>query len=121
MAAKYCVCDSCGMEFKVGRFDKKQDLLKDGTEVTVLSFTCPKCDEEYIVQVMDEKSYRMKKELDGLHEKYRTSYDKKVPPEKQDDKIRLIRKDIDFKKKQLLKHTNFLKRKYLKELKHRGR
>ena len=71
-----CVCDNCGMEFEVERLDVTNETLKD-EPVEVVSFTCPKCDERYIIAVRDDHSAQLQKEFQKVHcplqDRFRTS------------------------------------------------
>ena len=106
-----CICDSCGMEFEIEALDRVQDTLKDGQEVEVLSFTCPKCDERYIVAVRDTTSASLQKSVQAAKEAYRNSYGA--------DEYKL-KKEMEFHKRQLSLYMSRLKKRYLKELRKRG-
>lgn len=108
---KYCICDDCGMEFKIQRLDEKTDTMKDGHKVRVLSFTCPKCDNEYIVSVMDEQSAQLRKEWKAAQEEHQNS---------SGDKLRITKNEMEFRKKKMFTYMNRLKKHYLKELRRRG-
>lgn len=118
MAKRYCVCDSCGMEFEINRLDKESDTMKDGHEVEVLSFTCPKCDEKYVVTVRDSESARLQKEYQFAQESYRKSYNKEDPMNL--EVSRVAKREMEFKKKVLGVYMSKLKKKCLKELRRRG-
>ena len=70
-----CVCNECGMEFTIERRDVDKHTMKDGNEVEVISFTCPKCDGKFVVAVRDEESARLRDRLQSVQEKYRKSGD----------------------------------------------
>lgn len=106
--SKFCVCDQCGMEFEVEKFDKTKDVLRDGTEVKILSFTCPKCDERYIVSVIDEMS-------DELREKWKQAQRLYQETESHEDKREMV-----YYKKKMHVYASQLKKKYIKELRRRG-
>ena len=110
-----CICDSCGMEFQIEKLDLTKDSLNDGSEVEILSFTCPKCDEKYIVSVRDDYSGQLQKEVQAAKHAYHNSYDGE-----ESDSEHQSRKDVEFKKKKLYAYMNKLKKKYLKELRKRG-
>lgn len=112
---KECICDNCGMSFTVEKFDTYQDLLKGGHKVEVISFTCPKCDERYIVTVRDEKSAQLRDEYQAAQAKYRGSYD---PADK--DKMRIAKNEMNYAKRSLMNYMSQLKKKYIKELRRRG-
>lgn len=112
MAVRKYYCDECGMEFIEPKFDKRKDAMKDGHEVDVMYFTCPKCDREYIVSVFDDESFILRKEYIQAMNNYRESGDGEF--------VREARKEAEFKKKKLRVYTNKLKKKYLKELRKRG-
>lgn len=102
-----CICDECGMEFTVERLTEEQDTLK-GHPVKVLSFICPKCDNKYIVSVMDDESAQLRKEWKAAQGEYR------------DQDSRSARNEADFRKKKMFVYMNKLKKQYLKELRKRG-
>ena len=110
-----CICNSCGMEFEIERLDLKKATMKDGKEVEILSFTCPKCDDEFIVSVRDGVSAVMQKEFQKAKQAYSQSYD-----EHDEDAMRKTKREMDFKKRQLINYMDGLKKKYLKELRKRG-
>ena len=110
-----CVCNNCGMEFEIEKLDLKKTTMKNGQEVEVLSFTCPKCDDEFVVTVRDKVSAVMQKEFQRAKQAYSESYDKN-----NEDAMRKARREMDFKKKQMLNYMDNLKKKYLKELRKRG-
>lgn len=106
--SKTCFCNQCGMEFEIEKFDKVKDTLKDGTEVKVISFTCPKCDEQYIVSVVDEEADRIREEWKHAEQLYLES-------KSHEDKREMV-----FLKKKMHVYSNKLKKRYIKELKRRG-
>lgn len=111
-----CVCDTCGMEFEVEHLNKEKDTMKNGQTVEVLSFTCPKCDEQFIIAVRDEKSAELQKDFKRAKELYQASYDAN-----DEDKMRKARRNADYRKQQLNNYMHSLKKKYLKELRKRGK
>lgn len=111
-----CVCNECGMEFTIERLDIDKDTMKDGHEVEVISFTCPKCDEKFIVTVRDEESARLQGKLQSVQEKYRKSGDTK-----DENKMRQLRNEVKYSKRSLAVYMDKLKKKYLKELRKRGK
>lgn len=111
-----CVCDACGMEFEVNKIDKETDTLKNGDEVEILSVTCPKCDERFIITVRDDHSAELQKEFKRAKEIYKASYDSQ-----DEDKMRIARRNADYRKRQLYVYMDKLKKKYLKELRKRGK
>ena len=111
-----CVCDECGMEFTIERLDIDKDTMKDGHEVEVISFTCPKCDEKFIAAVRDEESARLQGKLQSAQEKYRKSGDTK-----DENKMRQLRNEVKYSKRSLAVYMDKLKKKYLKELRKRGK
>ena len=111
-----CVCDECGMMFEIEHLDKKGDMMRDGHSVEVLSFTCPKCDSRFIIAVRDKTSAEMQKELKRAKELYQASYDAQ-----DEDKMRVARRNADYRKRQLSNYMSSLKKKYLKELRKRGK
>lgn len=111
-----CVCNECGMEFTVDRLDIDKDTMKGGHEVEVISFTCPKCDERFIVAVRDDESARLQDRLQSAQEKYRKSGDIK-----DEDKVRQLRNEMKYSKRSLMVYTDKLKKRYLKELRKRGK
>lgn len=111
-----CVCNECGMEFTVDRLDTDKEVMKDGHDVEVISFTCPKCDERFIVAVRDEESARLRDKLQAAQEEYRKSYDVK-----DDNKVRRLRNEVSYSKRALTTYMSKLKKKYLKELRKRGK
>ncbi len=111
-----CVCNECGMEFTVDRLDTDKEVMKDGHDVEVISFTCPKCDERFIVAVRDEESARLRDKLQAAQEEYRKSYDVK-----DDNKVRRLRNEVSYSKRALTTYMSKLKKRYLKELRKRGK
>lgn len=112
---RMCVCDSCGMEFEVEKFNVDKDTLGHDHLVEVVSFTCPKCDERYIVAVRDEESGKMQAQLKKAQKAYQKSY--KADDE---DNMRKARQEADFQKRKMQNYMRHLKKKYLKELRRRG-
>lgn len=108
-----CVCDNCGMEFEIERLDVEKDTMKNGHEVEVISFTCPKCDEKFIIAVRDTISAQIQKELQDAKAEYYGSYDPA-------NTNRNAKRDMEFKKRQLGAYMHKLKKKYLKEMRKRG-
>lgn len=111
-----CVCNECGMEFTIERLDVDKHTMKDGTEVEVISFTCPKCDEKFVVAVRDEESARLRDRLQSVQEKYRKSGDIK-----DENMVRQLRNEVQYSKRSLAVYMSKLKKKYLKELRKRGK
>ena len=111
-----CVCNECGMEFTIERLDIDKDTMKDGHEVEVISFTCPKCDEKFVVAVRDEEFARLQGKLQLAQEKYRKSGDIK-----DEDKVRQLRNEMKYSKRSLATYMSKRKKKYLKELRKRGK
>lgn len=112
---KECICDNCGMNFTVEKFDSNRETMKDGHAVEVVSFTCPKCDERYIISVRDEESARLRDAYQAAQEQYRNSYDPK-----QEDSMRKAKNEMNYRKRALMNYMRQLKKKYLKELRKRG-
>lgn len=113
-----CVCNNCGLEFQVNKLDVITDTLKDGHEVEVISFICPKCDERYIIAVRDEESGRMQKEVQAAKSAYKGSYKANDP--ESEERMRKTKKEVDFKRRQQAVYMRKLKKRYLKELRKRG-
>lgn len=111
-----CVCNECGMEFTIERLDIGKHTMKDGNEVEVISFTCPKCDEKFVVAVRDEESARLRDRLQSVQEKYRKSGDIK-----DENMVRQLRNEVQYSKRSLAVYMSKLKKKYLKELRKRGK
>lgn len=111
-----CTCNACGMEFTVERLDTDKDIMKDGHKVEVMFFTCPKCDEKFIVSVRDEESARLRDNLWSAQQVYQQSFDPK-----DESKQRIARNEVNYSKRALIVYMNRLKKKYLKELKKRGK
>lgn len=111
-----CVCNECGMEFTIDRLDTDKDVMKDGHEVEVISFTCPKCDERFVVAVRDEESARLRDKLQAAQEEHRKSYDSN-----DENKIRRLKNEVSYSKRALTIYMSKLKKKYLKELRKRGK
>lgn len=110
-----CICNACGMEFTIEKLDVTEDTLK-GNLVEVVSFTCPKCDEMYVISVRDQESAKLRDELQRAREAYRKSYDSN-----DESKVRRARNEVSYKKKALMNYMSSLKKKYLKELRKRGK
>lgn len=113
-----CVCDACGMEFTVDKLDKTDETMKNGKEVTVLSFTCPKCDSRFVISVMDDESKKLRDELEKSRTAYANSYGGKN--HEGEEKERNARLDVEYHKRQLMLYMNRLKKSYLKEIKRSG-
>ena len=113
---RYCICDACGMEFTVEKLDVDKDTLGQDHSIEVVSFTCPKCDERYIVAVRDEESGKMQAQLKKAQNEYQKSY--KADDE---DNMRKARQEADFQKRKMQNYMQQLKKKYLKELRRRGK
>ena len=111
-----CVCNECGMEFTIERLDVDKHTMRDGNEVEVISFTCPKCDEKFVVAVRDEESARLRDRLQSVQEKYRKSGDIK-----DENMVRQLRNEVQYSKRSLAVYMSKLKKKYLKELRKRGK
>lgn len=111
-----CVCNECGMEFTIDRLDIDKHTMKDGNEVEVVSFTCPKCDEKFVVAVRDEESARLQGKLQSAQEKYKESCETKA-----ENKMRQLRNEVKYSKRTLAIYMSKLKKKYLKELRKRGK
>lgn len=110
-----CTCGACGMEFTIDRLDVEKDTMKDGHPIEIISFTCPKCDEKYIVTVRDEESARLRDKLQAAQEAYRKSGDSH-----DENTIRKARNEVSYSKRALMIYMSKLKKKYLKELRKRG-
>ena len=111
---RMCVCDACGMEFEVEKFNVDKDVLGD-QPIEVVSFTCPKCDERYIVTVRDEESGKMQAQLKKAQRAYQKSYNAH-----DEDNMRKARQEADFYKRKMQNYMRRLKKRYLKELRRRG-
>lgn len=111
-----CVCNECGMEFTVDRLDTTKDTMKCGHEVEVISFTCPKCNEKFIVAVRDEESARLQDKFQAAQEEYRNGYNIK-----DENKLRKLRNEVKYSKRSLMVYMDKLRKRYLKELRKRGK
>ena len=108
-----CVCDACGMEFTLERLDVDKDQIGNNL-VEVISFTCPKCDERFIVAVRDKESAKLRDQLQKAQKSYEKSYGSG------EEAMRQAKKEVSFRKRQLTNYMSKLKKKYLKELRRRG-
>lgn len=113
---KNCICDNCGMNFTIEKFDTYHDTLNNGHKVEVVSFTCPKCDEQYIITVRDEHSAQLRDEYQAAQSKYRGSYDPN-----NEDNMRVAKNEMNYAKRSLMNYMRQLKKKYIKELRKRGK
>lgn len=111
------VCDVCGMELDIDKFDKQIEEFKGGT-IKVLSFACPKCDEVYIVSVFDSESDRLRDEWKAVD--FQAVKGMRDGAEK-DEKIRLLLKEKAARKRAMVNYNNRLKKSYIKEMKRHGK
>lgn len=102
-------CDSCSTEFEI-KLNEEKDVMQDGTEVSITFFTCSYCGERFIICVEDEAVIEMKNELQAIKSNYRKVYD----PENPED-TRKLRREIDYRKRQLFLYSSKLLNKYSKE------
>lgn len=113
------VCDVCGMELNIEKFDYSQEEFK-GRVVKVQSFSCPKCDEVYIVAVFDKNSDELREQLRILNKEFDKLKSMK-DGEAKDEKIRLLLKDRASRKRAMVNYNNRLRKSYIKELKRHGK
>lgn len=113
---KTFICDVCGMEFSTKKLDEEKYTLKNGVEVEVLSFSCPKCDEKFIATVKDEESKKLRDELFAAQDEYKVRRRKDG-----ENALRRLKSEIYYCRKSLTQHTKKLKKKYLKEVRKNGK
>lgn len=61
-------CEDCGMLLEISKLDREIEAFR-GKKVTVVSYTCPKCDKKHVTSVYDEESDNLRKRLKGVHTK----------------------------------------------------
>lgn len=113
------VCDVCGMELNIEKFDEHTEEFK-GRTVKIKSFACPKCDEVYIVSVFDEESDRLRDEWKSVNKGFQAIKKMKGGAEK-DEQIRLLLKEKASRKRAMVSYNNRLKKSYIKEMKRHGK
>lgn len=61
-------CEDCGMLLEISKLDREIEVFR-GEKVTVISYTCPKCDKKHVTSVYDEESDNLRKRLKDVHTK----------------------------------------------------
>lgn len=110
------VCDICGIEFSVKKFDREKYTMKNGAEVNVLSFSCPKCSEKYVANIKDKESKKLKDELIAVENEYK----ERLKYKDDGNALRRLKGEIFYCRKSLTQYTKKLKKKYLKEIRKYG-
>ena len=113
------ICDVCGMELDIEKFDECTEEFKRRT-VKIKSFACPKCDEVYIVSVFDEESDRLRDEWKSVNKGFHV-INKMEDGYEKDEQIRLLLKEKATKKRAMVNYNNKLKKSYIKEMKRHGK
>lgn len=112
-------CDNCGMDIRIKNFGIVETKLK-GNPVKVQSFSCPKCDEVYVVAVFDKESDRMRNELKSLQSDFKELANMPQGAMK-DERARVLINEQKAKKRMMIAHNNRLKKAYIKELRRHGK
>lgn len=74
MSKKRVKCDKCKKEFLLRAVDIQEAVGKiNGKKLTLVLFTCPKCNEIYRVCVKDEQYNILVEDLEKTKERYRKS------------------------------------------------
>ena len=110
-----CVCDDCGMTFDIKMLQSEQSMLH-GERITVLSFTCPKCNKKYIVSVLDGTTATLRSNWQKAQQRYQDLIESSTDYSA-DPAVRLARNETAFYRKRTLVHMNKLKKAYMRSLK----
>jgi len=69
------VCDKCEYEFRLKSVDIKETKVNcQGTELTLMFFTCPKCNEIYKVCLKDSWYNTLLKDLEKMKKRIRRNF-----------------------------------------------
>lgn len=68
-------CDECKEEFFLNTVNIDEAIVElNGTLVTLVYFTCPKCNKIYRVSIQDRRYYELKEDLEKSKKKIRKNY-----------------------------------------------
>lgn len=115
------VCENCGMELQFKQLDTKRTQMRDGTTVKTKSYTCPKCDEEYIVSVYDAESNQLRDACDKLERELKDIRNMPWDSSNKQEQLQQCKKKLAECKSEMYYHDRQLKHKFLKELKRNGK
>lgn len=90
-------CDECKFEFSANSVNIKETIIElNGVFVTLVYFTCPKCNKIYKISIQDKRYYELKDDLEKTIKRIRKNHGK-INKEKA-----AILNDMVFKKKNRL-------------------
>jgi len=72
---KIIYCDKCKHEFLLKAVEIKEAIVKIGdVSVTLVYFTCPKCNKIYRVSIQDKRYYELKEDLEKTKKRIRRNH-----------------------------------------------
>lgn len=77
MSTKFATvcCDECKHEFSMSPVDIKEDIIQlNGVPVTLVYFTCPKCNKIYRISIQDKRYYELKEDLEKAKKRMRRNH-----------------------------------------------
>lgn len=68
-------CDECKYEFFLKAVEIKEAIVElNGVPVTLVYFTCPKCNKIYRISIQDRRYYELKEDLERTIKRIRRNY-----------------------------------------------
>lgn len=91
MDQKSVCCDSCNEEIDLSTLKFKEGKVKiDNREMTVVYYKCPKCDETYVISLLDYWGKKLQNKYLKSMDAYRKAYASMSDPVKLQQKLRSI-------------------------------
>ena len=91
------ICDECKHEFFLKAIKINEAIVElKGVPVTLVYFTCPKCNKIYRVSIQDKRYYELKEDLEKTQKRIRKNHGSN------NDEMSRILNSMVFKKKQRL-------------------
>lgn len=101
-------CDECNHEFSMNSVDIKEATINiDKQHITLVYFTCPKCNKIYRITLKDERYNELKEDLERTKNRIRRNYGSR-----NDELARTLHEMVMKKKERLSNYTARLNAKY---------
>ena len=102
------ICDECKHEFSMNSVKiQEAPIILDKQEMTLVYFTCPKCNKIYRISIEDKRYYELKKDIEKTKKrirKYNGSGDSEM--------ARVLNSMVNKKHQRLKNHVEYLKQRY---------
>lgn len=102
------VCDECKYEFLLKAVNIKDAVVKiNDQQLTLIYFTCPKCNKIYRVSLADARYFELKEDLENTKKRIRRNHGSN-----NDEVASMLNQMVNKKLERIRNHTDKLNKKY---------